>query len=63
MNALVSLNFNSYSKNTQDNSFATNFQLRGGTSGVHARKLSDFEELKVKNKSLFNKYKESRKDV
>jgi nitrate/TMAO reductase-like tetraheme cytochrome c subunit len=36
------------------------FQLRGGTSGVHARNFSDFEPQKHKNRSFFNKYKESK---
>lgn len=46
-----------------DTSVQSNLQLRGGTSGVHARKLSDIEELKVKTKSLSNKYQESRRGI
>eukprot|EP00347_Sterkiella_histriomuscorum_P019902 403339873 len=38
------------------------YQLRGGTSGVHARNFSDFEPEKFKNRSFFNKYKESKKN-
>lgn len=40
-----------------------NYQFRGGTSGVHMRNFSDIEPIKTKNKSFFNKYKESRKDI
>lgn len=42
---------------------ATNLQfLRGGTSGTHARHFSEIEPHQVKNKSFFNKYKESKKE-
>lgn len=38
-------------------------QMRGGTSGIHIRHFSDLWANKTKNKSLFNKYKESSKDT
>jgi hypothetical protein len=57
-------NFNSISYAPSDlHSGSNNLNLRGGTSGVHMRNLSDIEPIKTKNKSFFNKYKESKKDI
>lgn len=52
-----------YGNLTNLNPHSLNYHLRGGTSGVHMRNFSDIEPIKTKNKSFFNKYKESRKDI
>jgi hypothetical protein len=39
------------------------FHLRGGTSGVHMRNMTEIEPTKNKNKSFFDKYKEARRDT
>lgn len=57
------INFNNYASINGEYQGSMSFHLRGGTSGVHMRNLSDIEPVKTKNKSFFNKYKESRKDI
>jgi len=62
MDTRISQNNRIHPINQNDPAISTVFQLRGGTSGVHARNFSDFEPQKNKNRSFFNKYKESKKD-
>ena len=48
--------------NNNQDSISNHYHFRGGSSGVHNRHLTTIDASQQKDLSLFNKYKESKKE-